>query len=118
MEYTPESVRRGIVKVGVELFPLLMKVKQADGAAQSSYRADEKREQTLRWMALYTEILERGDPLQLSDLAVKGKDLIAAGMKPSAGLGAVLEEMLDDVLAAPEHNTKEYLMKRFCPTQE
>lgn len=118
MEYTPESVRRGIVKVGAELFPLLMKVKQADGAAQSSYRAEEKREQTVRWMALYTEILERGDPLQLGDLAVKGRDLIAAGMKPSAGLGAVLEEMLDDVLAAPEHNTKEYLMKRFCPTQE
>lgn len=45
------------------------------------------------------------------DMAVTGRDLIADGMKPGKDLGAVLSELLGEVLRDPSHNTKEYLLE-------
>lgn len=42
---------------------------------------------------------------------VTGRDLIADGMKPGKDLGAVLSELLGEVLRDPSHNTKEYLLE-------
>ena len=47
----------------------------------------------------------------MKDLAVTGKDLIEAGMKPGKEIGDKLEEMLGIVLINPEKNTKEALLK-------
>ena len=44
---TEPAVRKAIVKVGEELFPLLLEVKQADLLAQSTYQREEKQEYTL-----------------------------------------------------------------------
>ena len=57
------------------------------------------------------EIRRDGDCISLKTLAVTGNDLIAAGMKPGREIGLKLEEMLEDVLRHPEHNTKEYLLR-------
>ena len=59
-------------------------------------------------------IVERGDCLSLKTLAVNGGDLLAAGIEPGRKVGAILTQMLDDVLDVPEHNNKEYLMGRYC----
>lgn len=64
---------------------------------------------------LYRKILEEGDCLSLKDLAVNGKDLIAAGMKPGREIGEVLGAMFRDVIEDPEHNNKEYLMEKYGP---
>ena len=45
-------------------------------------------------------------------LAVSGKDLIAAGMKPGKEIGETLNGFLELVLEEPEKNTKEYLLSR------
>lgn len=115
MEETRESVRRGIVKAGEELFPLLLEVKLADGAAQSAYRRAEKRQKVEALRKIYEEIRRDRDCVSLKTLAVTGNDLLAAGMKPGPQIGAVLRQMLDDVLGDPSHNRKEYLMNRYCP---
>jgi len=51
-------------------------------------------------------------PLVLKDLAVKGDDLIAAGVRPGPGVGETLQRLLDEVLEDPSRNTKEYLLSR------
>ena len=51
-------------------------------------------------------------PLTLKDLAVKGDDLIAAGVRPGPDVGEVLARLLDEVLEDPSRNTREYLLSR------
>jgi len=51
-------------------------------------------------------------PLTLKDLAVKGDDLIAAGVRPGPDVGEVLARLLEEVLEDPTRNTKEYLLSR------
>ena len=107
------AVRRAIVRVGETLFPLLLEVKRADVAAQSTYRAVEKLLQISRWESLYREIVEEKDCLTLRDLAVSGQDLIAAGVQPGRQIGKLLSAMLEDVLEEPSHNNRTYLMETY-----
>jgi tRNA nucleotidyltransferase (CCA-adding enzyme) len=51
-------------------------------------------------------------PLALKDLAVKGDDLIAAGVRAGPDVGEVLKRLLGEVLDDPAKNTKEYLLSR------
>ena len=48
---------------------------------------------------------------EIKKLAVNGKDLIAAGIKPGPLLGAVLERLLDKVIENQSLNTKEQLLE-------
>lgn len=118
MEDTEEGVRRGIVAVGEDLFPLLLEVKEADLAAQSTFKAQEKKERILCWRKLYERIIARGDCLSLKSLAVKGKDLTDLGVKPGRGMGQILQKMLDDVLTNPSHNSRDYLLATYVRTPE
>ena len=111
---TAPKVRKAVVKVGEDLFPLFLEVKQADLLAQSTYMREEKQENLDRIKEIYAGIVERGDCLSLKTLAVNGGDLLAAGIEPGRKVGAILTQMLDDVLDVPEHNNKEYLMGRYC----
>ena len=58
------------------------------------------------------EVLAAGDCLSLKTLAVGGRDLIAAGIRPGPRIGEILEKLLADVLVHPAHNTREYLLSR------
>jgi tRNA nucleotidyltransferase (CCA-adding enzyme) len=51
-------------------------------------------------------------PLALKDLAIKGDDLIAAGVRPGPDVGEALARLLEEVLEDPSRNTKEYLLSR------
>ena len=105
------SVRRAVWKVGGDLFPMLLQVKEADTMAQSLYELEEKLEWIARVGELYQEILKDKECLSLKDLAVTGRDLIQAGCAPGPELGRILNKMLQDVLEHPEHNNKEYLLQ-------
>src|SRR6266581_3194747 len=52
----------------------------------------------------------RNDPLTLKDLAVRGDDLIEAGVRPGPDVGDALQRLLDEVLEDPTRNTREYLL--------
>jgi len=52
------------------------------------------------------------DPLTVRDLAVKGDDLLAAGVRPGPEVGATLERLLAEVLEDPTRNTRDYLLSR------
>lgn len=110
---TPAGVRRAIVRIGEDLFPLLLEVKEADMLAQSTFRREEKKAHIARVRELYAEILEHKDCLTLRDLAVNGNDLISYGIRPGKEMGRILHEMLEDVLAEPSHNDREYLLQKW-----
>ena len=61
---------------------------------------------------LSQEIRRRGDCVGLKTLAVTGKDLIEAGMRPGKELGEMLQSLLNLVLEHPEMNQKELLLRQ------
>ena len=86
-------VRRWMADVGEYVDDLLIGASEAVRKAVATVRAD-------------------NPPLALKDLAVKGDDLIAAGVRPGPDVGETLARLLDEVLADPSRNTKEYLLTR------
>ena len=107
------AIRCSIAELGEELFLPLLEVKTADVSAQSDFHREEKLEKIAFWRTSYEKIRSAGECLSMKDLAVSGKDLIAAGIQPGKQMGVILHEMLEDVLENPEHNTREYLLTKW-----
>lgn len=106
-------VRRAMNRIGKDIFPLLLKVKQADLHAQSTYQREEKQEKLDEICALYKEIVQENECVDLKGLAVTGSDLIAWGMKPGRELGEMLSQLLAIVIDDPRKNQKEALKEIF-----
>lgn len=104
-------VRRGMYKIGEDIFPLLFPVRYADIMAQSDYKREEKLEILAKWESLYREIIAQKQCVSLKTLDITGSDLIAAGMKPGREIGSLLNTLLELVLERPEYNTREILLK-------
>lgn len=107
------EIRKSISELGEEWFLPLLEVKTSDVEAQSDYQRDEKLGKIEYWRNAFEEIRCAGDCLSLKDLAVSGKDLIAAGAAPGKEIGRILHEMLEEVLWEPAHNTREYLLEKW-----
>ncbi|MCR5754784.1 MAG: CCA tRNA nucleotidyltransferase [Acetatifactor sp.] len=105
-------VRRAINRVGEDIFPMIFPVRQADILAQSEYKREEKLKLLEEWREIYEQIVAQGQCVSLKTLAVTGKDLIDAGMKPGKELGDTLSKLLDMVLDHPEYNTREILLEK------
>lgn len=112
VEISAKSVRRAMNKIGEDIFPYLFDVKKADISAQSEYCVEEKTEKLAEIRKIYEMILENRQCVSLRTLAVTGKDLIEAGMKPGREIGEMLDRLLQAVLEKPEENTKEKLMEQ------
>lgn len=110
---TAATVRRAINQIGEDIFPKFLLVKRADIMAQSDYQRSEKLELVEAWDKKYQDILARRQCVSLKDLAVSGRDLIAAGMTPGREMGEMLQRMLQHVLDVPEDNTMEKLFEIF-----
>lgn len=106
-------VRRAMNRIGKDIFPLLLKVKQADLHAQSTYQREEKQEKLDEICTLYKEIIQENECVDLKGLAVTGSDLIAWGMKPGRELGEMLSQLLAIVIDDPAKNQKETLKEIF-----
>lgn len=108
-----KSLRRVMNRMGEECFPLIFYIQEADCMAQSLYKREEKLERIRQLRELYKLILEKKQCISMKDLAVKGKDLIEAGISPGPDMGRILNIMLDDVLEEPEHNDRQYLLENY-----
>ena len=112
IEPQPKNVRCAIRKMGEDVFPLLLEVKEADVQAQSDFLREKKEKNLKDVRDVYRRILEEKQCVSLKTLAINGKDLIdQTGMKPGKELGEVLNELLDLVTEDPARNTREYLLK-------
>lgn len=108
----PKSVcvRKAVNKIGADLFDDLLLFQRADAWAKRAdvYKRVDAELDAIQ--AVYEEIQAKSECTSLKMLAVTGKDLIEAGMKPGKELGAVLNQLLDHVLEYPEDNQKETLL--------
>lgn len=93
----PEGVRRWLAAVGAAADDLLLLERCHTGDTPS-------------WEGLVGDIRARGEPTSRTDLAVTGTDLLEAGAPPGPALGALLDRLLDAVLADPARNTREQLL--------
>lgn len=57
--------------------------------------------------------MENRECVEISDLAVRGQDLIQLGMKPGKEMGKLLHELLEYVIEHPMENEKEKLIRHF-----
>ena len=108
-------MRRAVAHIGEDAFPALFEVQEADIMAQSNYKREQKLDALATNRKDYDEICALNQCVSKATLAVTGKDLIDCGMKPGKEIGRVLDLMLKDVIEEPEHNNKEYLLKKFLP---
>lgn len=98
------AIRKVMSSLTEELFDDLL-------CFQEIFCRGEYREQ-LREVKQYSEEIRRaGDCIRLKDMAVTGRELIAAGRKPGPELGVLLNSLFEEVLACPECNDREYLME-------
>ncbi|GHT62597.1 hypothetical protein FACS1894109_21460 [Spirochaetia bacterium] len=56
-------------------------------------------------------VLAGSNAFSLKDLAVSGRDLLAAGVKPGKYIGIILNELLETVVDDPESNIREKLLE-------
>ena len=103
--------RRFLAKYGDELAFQLVDHKEADFAGKPG-PDDHPRADDLERVERFREQLrrEQRQPHRLSDLAVDGSDLIAAGYEPGPALGRALRELLHEVVEDPSRNTKAALL--------
>lgn len=104
------SVRRAVNRIGEDIFPLYLEVQRADMLAQSAYKREEKAARLEGVNECYRKILEEGQCVSLKSMAVKGRDLLAAGYAPGPELGEILDRLLEHVLEHPEDNEKARLL--------
>ena len=104
------SVRRAVNRIGEDIFPLYLEVQRADMLAQSAYKREEKAARLEGVNECYRKILEEGQCVSLKSMAVKGRDLLAAGYAPGPELGEILDRLLEHVLEHPEDNEKDRLL--------
>lgn len=111
MEAEAKYVRRAMNQIGEELFSYYNAVRRADTMAQSDYQREEKLANLEAVERIYEEIQRKKECVSLKDLAVTGKDLIAAGIAPGPEIGRILEMLLAQVIEEPEMNQKERLLE-------
>jgi putative nucleotidyltransferase with HDIG domain len=105
-EHTDASIRRFIKKVGLENIDDILDLREGDrlgsGAKKTSWRLEEFKDRIIEQL---------NQPMDLSDLAVNGQDLIKnLKIKASPIVGQILKQLLEKVLQNPELNKKNLLI--------
>jgi tRNA nucleotidyltransferase (CCA-adding enzyme) len=101
--------RRLLQRYGVGLTFDLLDHKRADLLGKGP--ANEKDLERLRSFRKVVE-REKSSAHRLRDLAIGGDDLIGIGYEPGPDIGRALRSLLDDVVKAPELNTRAKLLAR------
>lgn len=107
----PVKLRRLIASIGYELFYKLLDVARADSAAHAPEFVAPRLE-TLRAVQAEAEWLQKDDfCLTLRQLAVRGGDLYALGLR-GREIGETLDRLLDEVICGQLPNDRERLLLR------
>ena len=105
------NIRRQISRIGKDLFPMLIEVIRADFFGQNPEMLEEKLSYTNALQREYDCAIEENACLAISDMKIKGFDLISLGAKGKC-IGLILEKLLDDVIREKVENASEALKKR------
>lgn len=109
-EWTDSAVRRFIQRVGIDNIDELFRLRMAD--AQSNAKTSFNPEEITILQSRISEVIHQDMALKITDLKVRGEDLVAIGVKEGPQLGSILRELLDMVIEDPMLNTKEKLLEK------
>lgn len=104
-------IRRRLGRLGPEAFFQLLEVKRADSMGQALEQVRDRLAEIDEIKTMAEQILAEGQCLTLKDLAVNGRDVIAAGVAPGPQVGRMLNALLDQVLSGQIPNEREALLK-------
>lgn len=108
-EWTDAAVRRFIRRVGAGSLPDLFALRRADNAASG---AIEPAAGGLRELEARVARELTGAPLEQRQLAVDGRDLMAAlKLGPGPTVGRLLDRLLETVIEEPQRNRREELLE-------
>lgn len=108
-QVTLSAVRRVITNVGVENIQDLLNLRICDRIGTG--RPKEQPFRLRKYMAMVDEAMR--DPITVGMLKIDGNDLMnEVGERPSPRIGWILHALLEEVLEAPEKNTREYLLEK------
>lgn len=101
------ALRRAMSQMGQELFCDLLGLKEC----LLGVGTPETGEELAKIRQLAGEICRDKDCLSLRELAVTGRDVMDAGVKPGKAVGETLAALLELVLEEPSRNTRDYLLQ-------
>ena len=105
-----QVIRRWLSRLGPEAFFQLLEGKRADNMGQAPEKVRDRLAELDEIRAKAEQILADRQCLTLKDLAVDGRDVIAAGIEPGPEVGRVLEGLLERMLSGEIPNERETLM--------
>ncbi len=108
------DVRRRLNRMGPERFFRLLEVIRADKLAQNPEKAGAIVAGLPEIRAKAEAILAERQCLTLRDLAVNGRDVLAAGVTPGREVGRVLDGLLERVLRGEVSNERGALLALIC----
>jgi len=106
-----QVIRRWLNRLGPETFFQLLEVKRADSMGQAHEKVQDRLTELDTLRAKANEIVAQGQCFTLKDMAVNGRDVIAAGTVPGPEVGRVLNKLLEKVLNGELPNEREVLLK-------
>ncbi len=109
---TRRNIRRLMSRVGADHMPGLIELKRADVHGQSGYKREEKLAELDEIERLFEQIVSEGECVTVAELAVSGKDVIAAGVPRGPEIGRLLKRLLDMVIDDPSQNDRDILLAK------
>ncbi len=107
------AIRKFIIKVGIENINDLFDLRYADMYGKYNKKVDPFSPACLllnTFSDRIKEVYSQQTALSIKDLAINGKDLIQAGIKPGPKLGQILDELFQCVVEDPAMNQRETLL--------
>ena len=111
-EQSIKGVKKALSRLGETIFPMLLKLQEADAKAKSPKYFDEKKSGIEMLNKLYEKVINSGEPYRYSDLAIGKRDLIKMKYKADRQMRDVMRILFDEVIDTPSLNNREYLLKR------
>lgn len=108
-----KTFRRGLSKMGPAYWEGFVGLRIGDILGQNpAYHQQESLDNLRHLMEMKQQCDEEKAPMSVKDLAIGGKDLMAAGIAPGPEMGKILHALLEEVLEDPARNEKDTLLRR------
>jgi len=104
-------IRRWLNRLGPDVFFQLLEVKRADNMGQAFEKVKDRLAELAQLRRKAEDIVAQGQCFCLKDLAVNGRDVIAAGTAQGPEVGRVLNMLLERVLSGEIPNERDVLLK-------
>lgn len=115
---TTKCVKKWLNRLGETQLKRLLKVKTADRKAHSPYMLSDRWYVQTLFLALLKKVLNEQQCFSMKDLAVNGKDVLAAGVKQGPAVGQVLNYLLNGVIDELFPNERDVLLERIKEYKE